>query len=317
MADHVSVMANEVVTWLRPERGGCFLDGTVGLGGHARALLEKGGDRIKLLGMDRDQSALNLAREHLQGLKGLTGLVQDTFDRFPAALQSYGWDGLDGALLDLGVSSLQLDEPDRGFSFIHDGPLDMRMDRSGETPSAWDLVNQGSADQLKTILYEFGEEPMASRIVRAIVDAREIASIDTTLALAKVVEGAYPAARRAQSRNHPATKTFQALRMAVNEELVSLQSFLKLVFDFIKPGGRVAIISFHSLEDRLVKHAFKREAAGCLCPPRQIPCRCGHVPRMSILTKKPVVPTVQEQRENSRSRSAKLRVSEALVLEGA
>jgi 16S rRNA (cytosine1402-N4)-methyltransferase len=310
MPEHIPVLLQEVLFWLRPERGGRFLDGTLGLGGHAHAILERGGGRVRIIGIDRDQSALEAAEERLRPYGSAARLYGGTFDRFPEFLEDAGWDGLEGALLDLGVSSMQLDDPERGFSFIQDGPLDMRMGSEPGGASAAELVNRGSLEQLKRIIYELGEEPMGGRIARAIVDARQKKPFETTLELAGTVERAYPAARRAKSRNHPATKTFQALRMAVNRELECLDGFLGRIFDFLTPGGRVAVISFHSLEDRMVKHAFRRSAKGCICPVTEPRCVCGGEPLVEILTKKPITSTEDEVRSNPRSRSAKLRVAQ-------
>ena len=236
------------------------------------------------------------------------------FSGFEQALQEVGWDSVDGVLLDLGVSSLQLDAPDRGFSFMEDGPLDMRMAGPGlEEASAADIVNRTQYDELVRIIREYGEEPLAGRIARAIVDARQKSPITRTLELENIVFNAYPAKVRSKSRNHPATKTFQALRIAVNRELEELENFLEGIVPYLRPGGRLVIISFHSLEDRQVKHFFRREAKDCLCPPRQLFCNCGHQASLRILTRKPVLPGEDEVAVNGRSRSAKLRAAERLV----
>jgi 16S rRNA (cytosine1402-N4)-methyltransferase len=312
MPEHVPVLLEEVLFWLEPERGGRFLDGTLGLGGHARALLERGGGRLELLGIDRDPGALALAEERLHPFKDSVRLSQGRFDQFPLFLDDAGWGSLDGALLDLGVSSMQLEDPERGFSFLKDGPLDMRMDPESGGETARMLVNRASAEQLKRIIFEMGEEPMAGRIARAIVKARQKKPFESTLELAHAVERAYPPARRAKSRLHPATKTFQALRMAVNRELEGLERFLEEIFEYLAPGGRVAVISFHSLEDRRVKQAFRREAKGCVCPEAAMVCTCEREPRVEILTKKPLTPSQAEISSNPRSRSAKMRVAQRL-----
>ena len=234
------------------------------------------------------------------------------FSQFPDALAELGWDGVDAALADIGVSSPQLDEAERGFSFIADGPLDMRMGVADGAEPAENIVNYWSYERLRELIRDLGEEPQGGRIARAIVNEREKKPITGTLELAKLVERAYPPKWRATARNHPATRTFQALRMAVNQELEELQEFLDRIVDYLNPGGRVAVISFHSLEDRLVKRAFRREASGCLCPPRQPYCTCGHSPRVRILTKKPLIPTPEEAAANPRARSAKLRAVERL-----
>jgi 16S rRNA (cytosine1402-N4)-methyltransferase len=309
---HVPVLLREVLDLLAPRPGGRYLDGTLGLGGHARAVLDKAGGGAELVGLDRDERALALARERLAPFGAGAQLFLGRYSTFPEVLDELGWSGLDGALVDLGVSSLQLDSPERGFSFLADGPLDMRMGQADGTDPAASLVNRASVERLREIIGELGEEPMAGRIARAIDNARLSRPIETTRELAAIVERAYPAKWRRTARNHPATRTFQALRMAVNDELGELESFLRDVTGRLNPGGRVVVISFHSLEDRLVKYAFRREAKGCVCPPAQPVCICGGVPRLRILTKKPVTAGEDELRDNPRSRSAKLRAAERL-----
>ncbi|MDL2307921.1 16S rRNA (cytosine(1402)-N(4))-methyltransferase RsmH, partial [Desulfovibrio sp. OttesenSCG-928-C06] len=232
------------------------------------------------------------------------------FADFEDALDELGWDYIDGALVDLGVSSLQLDKPERGFSFLHDGPLDMRMNPNGGHEPAAALVNRATVQRLKEIIEIYGEEPQAGRIARAIDDARSAKPIETTLELASIVENAYPPKWRATARNHPATRTFQALRLVVNEELAQLEAFLERIVPRLAPGGRVAVISFHSLEDRIVKHFFRTASTGCLCPPSILHCRCGHEASLRLVTKKALEATPEEVKVNSRSRSAKLRVAE-------
>ncbi|MCA1945397.1 MAG: 16S rRNA (cytosine(1402)-N(4))-methyltransferase RsmH [Desulfovibrio sp.] len=316
---HASVLVQEVLALLEPRPGGRYLDGTLGLGGHAHAMLDAvraQGGRAELLGMDRDPQALALARARLAEFGDAVHLVHAPFSEFEDALDAAGWDALDGALLDVGVSSLQLDDPARGFSFLHDGPLDMRMNQQAEEPSALQLVNRAEFEALKEIILDLGEEPLAGKIARAIVARRDKAPFETTADLAEVVSLAYPPQRRRTARNHPATRTFQGLRMAVNRELEELGFFLKRIVPRLKVGGRVAIISFHSLEDRLVKQAFREQAAGCDCGRTPPWCRCGKTPAVKILTKKPVVPGEAEQAANSRARSAKLRAAERLSRPG-
>lgn len=307
---HTSVLLNEVIQWINPKEGGRYLDGTLGMGGHSYAILEKAGKDATLAGLDRDEQALELAGERLEKFGERANRFHLAFSHFEAALDELGWDTVDGAILDLGVSSLHLDEASRGFSFIKDGPLDMRMDPSGGMPPASKLINKGTYADLTRILRLYGEEPIAPKIVKAIIKARETKKIETTLELASIVEKAYPAKRRALSRNHPATKTFQGLRIAVNSELDELSEFLRRIPDRLSPGARIAIISFHSLEDRVVKRAFREEARECTCPPRQPICTCGKKARLKVLTKKPILPGEEELENNSRSRSAKLRVAE-------
>ncbi len=307
---HTSVLLNEVIEWLAPKPGGLYLDGTLGMAGHSSAILEAAGEGAQLAGLDRDEQALELAGVRLEPFGDRAHRFHLAFSKFEVALDELGWDGVDGVVLDLGVSSLHLDRAERGFSFIKDGPLDMRMDPAGGMPPASSIVNKGSYSDLNRILKLYGEEPMASRITKAIIAAREEKKITTTLELASIVEKAYPAKRRAMSRTHPATKTFQGLRIAVNSELEELQKFLQRIPERLNPGARVAIISFHSLEDRIVKKAFKAESQSCDCPPMQPICTCGKVKRLTVLTKKPILPTEEEMEVNKRSRSAKLRVAQ-------
>jgi 16S rRNA (cytosine1402-N4)-methyltransferase len=324
---HTPVMLAEVLAALLPERdeqGASrplrFLDGTLGLAGHASALLEQAdarGLKAELLGLDRDAAAQSLAAKRLEPFGGAARLRQSAFADFPAALDELGWDLLDGALLDLGVSSLQLDSPERGFSFLHDGPLDMRMDPQSGAESASALVNRAPVARLKEIIEQYGEEPQAGRIARAIDDARAERPIGSTAELAAIVERAYPPKWRATARNHPATRTFQALRLAVNDELGQLRLFLERIVPRLRPGGRLAVISFHSLEDRLVKHFFRTAASGCLCPPHLAvtmeQCRCGHQASLRLVTRKALEPSEAEARRNGRARSARLRVAERIA----
>ena len=299
---------------LAPKPGGRYLDGTAGLGGHTAGILQAAGGGARVIGMDRDGESLEQARERLRacGFESAVHLFHAPFSRFPEALREVGWDGLDGALLDLGVSSAQLREAERGFSFMFDGPLDMRMDREAGGQNAADLVNSASRERLKRIIRELGEEPLAGRIAEAILRQRQKRAITTTSELASTVARAYPPQRRRRARNHPATRTFQALRIAVNAELEELEAFLGKLPDYLRSGGRVAVISFHSLEDRAVKRSLRRLSSECTCPPGREACDCGMARRLRILTKKPIVPGKAEIERNVRSRSAKLRAAEAL-----
>ncbi len=312
MSIHRSVMAGEVVDYLRPCRGGRYFDGTLGLGGHTLKILEacKGGCMVMCTDLDDD--ALELSRQRLSRFQDSVFIFQDSYSNFEYYLKKLEWNTLDGAVLDLGVSSLQLEEPEKGFSFTKDGPLDMRMGRGPGFVSAGRLLQKISCYELKKVIAQYGEEPLAGRIARAIIDARDKTGIHTTIDLARIVEKAYPPRRRAMARNHPATRTFQALRIAVNKELDSLADFLKNIVNRLKVGARLVIISFHSLEDRMVKHAFKRESSDCACPPGYPECQCGHEKRLRILTKKPRLPADEEVRQNTRSRSAKLRAAERI-----
>jgi 16S rRNA (cytosine1402-N4)-methyltransferase len=309
---HIPVLLQEVITYLGIRPGMRILDATAGLGGHTKGMLEAAGGEAWVLGLDRDREALSEAGQRLEPYGDRVRLARTCFSRFPAALAEAGWEKVDAALLDAGMSSLQLDDPKRGFGFLTDGPLDMRMGAEDGGESAEGLVNLASFAKLREIIREYGEDPQAGRIARAIVAAREEAAITTTKRLAEVVAAAYPAKWRATARQHPATRTFQALRMVVNEEMRELEEFLRCIPDYLAPGGRVAVISFHSLEDRLVKRAFRHEATDCLCPREQILCVCGHKARFRILTKKPVMAGEDEVAGNSRARSAKLRVAERL-----
>lgn len=312
---HTSVLLEEVLPFFEPVDGFRCLDATLGMGGHAEAVLlkarEQGVRDVQLLGLDRDASALALAAKRLKPFGGAVHTRHTPFSGCVEAVRELGWEDLDFILADIGVSSLQIDLPERGFSFMADGPLDMRMDRS-RGKSAECLVNDAPVAKLKDIIQEFGEEPMAGRIARAIDDARAQKRITGTLELARIVEAAYPAKWRATARNHPATRTFQALRMAVNDELGELENFLRDAVGLLKPGGRIAVISFHSLEDRMVKHFFRGEATGCVCPSHVPYCVCGHKAVLRLLTRKPVGPLQAEVASNPRAGSAKLRVAEKL-----
>jgi 16S rRNA (cytosine1402-N4)-methyltransferase len=309
---HIPVMLKEIVEYLGPKAGGRYLDGTLGLAGHSLGLLRAAGGKAELICLDRDEQALALARERLKEFPGQAHTFHLAFSDFEEALEEAGWDGLDGAVLDLGVSSLQLDEPGRGFSFMADGPLDMRMDATSGMDSARVLVNRAHFDDLKQIIRDLGDEPLGGKIARAIVRIREQEEIRTTSRLAEIVAKAYPPDRRREARNHPATRTFMALRMAVNNEIGEIKEFLERIVRYLKPGARLAVISFHSAEDREVKEAFRHWAKGCRCPLEQQICTCDRTPLARILTKKPQLPTQLEMDRNPRSRSAKLRVAERL-----
>jgi 16S rRNA (cytosine1402-N4)-methyltransferase len=289
-ASHEPVMVAEVLAHLEPARGGTFVDCTVGLGGHARALIEAGASRV--IGLDRDQAALALAHEQLAGLDDRVALVHSDYRAMPQVLDARGIGSVDGILADLGVSSLQLDAPDRGFSFRRDEPLDMRMDTSAGATAA-DMIAAADERTLANVIHEFGEERHARRVARAIRAAQQEAPIVTTGRLADVVRRAVP--RKGYSRIDPATRTFQAIRIWVNRELDGLDAFLAGAVDRLNPGGRITVIAFHSLEDRIVKHTLRAlQADG----------------RVTIRTKRPVVPAETEIDRNPRARSAKLRSAE-------
>ena len=314
---HIPVLMKETLAALQPvldagrDRPVRILDGTLGMAGHSSAMLQAA-PQAELCALDRDEEALELARRRLEPFGGRVHTYHCRYSQFEEALDDLGWDKVDAVLLDIGVSSLQLDEAERGFSFYGDGPLDMRMDQHSGAPSAWHWVNRESFDRLKECIATLGEEPQAGRIARAIVDARQKSPIDTTAQLAALVEKAYPPAWRAKARRHHATRTFQALRMAVNDELGAVEDMLGKAVDLLKPGGRLAVITFHSLEDRIVKTAMAEAARGCTCPPEFPVCICGKKPRVRLVTRKPIVPGAAELEENPRARSAKLRVAEKL-----
>lgn len=306
---HLSVMPDEVIHFLALKSAGIYLDGTLGGGGHSRLILENA-PQATLLGIDRDQAALAAAGEVLAAFGERFHPVHGDFAGLTGHLAERGLTSLDGFILDLGVSSHQLDTRERGFSFQQDAPLDMRMDTSqGET--AADLLNDLPEQELERIIADYGEERWAKRIAAFIVKAREESPITSTFQLVDIIKGAVPKAKW-DERIHPATRTFQGLRIAVNHELESLEQGMRAALDLLKPGGRGVIISFHSLEDRIVKHIFREYAEGCTCP-RQLPvCACGKKPRVKILTGRPVTATQQETDQNPRARSAKLRAVEKL-----
>ena len=315
---HIPVLMKETLAALQPvldagrDRPVRILDGTLGMAGHSCAMLQAA-PMAELCALDRDEEALELARRRLEPFGDRVHTYHCRYSQFEEALDDLGWDKVDAVLLDIGVSSLQLDEAERGFSFYGDGPLDMRMDQHSGAPSAWHWVNRENFDRLKECIATLGEEPQAGRIARAIVDARQKSPIDTTAQLAALVEKAYPPAWRAKARRHPATRTFQALRMAVNDELGELRRVLDAILGRLSLGGRLAVISFHSLEDRMVKQTMRYWAEGCRCP-RHVPvCVCHHVPEVEILYKKPVQADDDELAVNPRASSAKLRAVEKIA----
>lgn len=290
--------------WLQPRDGGLYLDGTVGGGGHSEAIL-RCGPQVNLVGLDCDEDAIRESHQRLRGFGGRARLVRANF----AELQQLCLEKLDGVLFDLGVSSHQFDTGLRGFSFAKDAPLDMRLDQRLLRTAA-DIVATASESELMRILREYGEEDRARRISAEIVNARKQSPIRTTAQLTTVIERVVH--RRPTDRIAPATKTFMALRMAVNNELENLKSGLTAALGLLKPGGRIAVISFHSGEDRIVKNLFQTESRDCLCPPEIIQCQCGHKRSLNTLTRKPLTASDVEIRRNPRARSAKLRVAEKL-----
>jgi len=304
---HLPVMLSEVLALLRPRPGADFLDGTVGGGGHAAALLEASAPGGWMFALDRDDQALVVAAQRLAPFSNRVVLVHENFSRARAVLSHYGHDEVDGVLLDLGFSSLQVENGERGFSFLRPGPLDMRMNQ-GEDHCVADIVNQASESELKQIFHELGEERAAGALARALVRARAVAPVTTTSTLVDVIERVVK--RTPRSHLHPATRVFQALRIMVNRELDHLATFLSTGYHLLRPGGRMVILSYHSLEDRLVKDAFRYWAATCHCPPQLQVCACRWSPQVRILTPKPFTPTPEEVAVNPRARSARLRAVE-------
>jgi 16S rRNA (cytosine1402-N4)-methyltransferase len=304
---HEPVLLNEILEYLVPSRaGGTLVDATVGLGGHSEALLERHPD-VRLIGIDRDPAALERSRERLSRFGDRVTLVRGRHESLLEILKQSGIESVSGLLADLGVSSMQLDDAARGFSFRFDAPLDMRMGSEGKT--AADLVNTLDEYELSRILRDYGEEPMARRIARAIVHARVTGPIDTTVRLAEVIRSVkHPR----YGDIDPSTLTFQALRIATNEELVGLDRFVDDAVSALEQGARLAVISFHSLEDRIVKRAFRRLEGECTCPPNMPVCGCGARAVIEQLTGRPVTASEEETERNPRSRSAKLRVAEKL-----
>lgn len=309
---HVSVLPGEVLELLAPRPGGIYLDGTVGGGGHARLILEASSPDGRLIGFDRDPAALAAAAAFLASFGERVTLCRGSFAEIDEQLAALGINQVDGILLDLGVSSHQLDTPERGFSFREDGPLDMRMDPA-QPASAADLLARADAEELKRIFREYGEERWAGRIAREIVRVRGETPLVTTRQLAELVCRAVPGGYVPQ-RIHPATRVFQALRIAVNGELDALAAGLAAAMRSLRPGGRLAVISFHSLEDRLVKQGFRAAANPCSCPPRLPVCVCGRTAEVRVLTPRGVRPAEAEIIANPRSRSAVLRAVEKVAV---
>lgn len=305
-ASHIPVLLDEVLRGLNPHPGQHHIDATLGAGGHAEAILQAIAPDGQVLALDADPVALNSARQRLAPYNDRVHLVNANFAQLATIARSYDFVPVHGVLLDLGLSSVQLSAAERGFSFQSEGPLDMRYDPSGPITAA-DLVNSLSQSELADLLYRFGEERRSRGIARAIVAARPIYS---TQELADVVARAVGGRRGAKI--HPATRTFQALRIAVNDELGALSSALPEATTILAPGGRLAVISFHSLEDRIVKNFFIQESKDCICPPDQPTCTCGHRATLRIITRKPIIASSDETRVNPRARSAKLRVAERM-----
>jgi 16S rRNA (cytosine1402-N4)-methyltransferase len=304
-APHRPVLLQESLLYLAPARGGLFVDATLGLGGHSEAILESDAD-TRVLGFDRDTAAISFATERLARFGARFSAMHADFRELARVVGEAGERELSGVLADLGVSSLQFDSPERGFSFRHDAPLDMRMDAGGDEETAAELLARLPEEEIARVIFEYGEERRSRKIARWIVERREQGRpVETTVELAELVARA--AGHKRGERIHPATRTFQALRIAVNRELEGLGEFVETAVDLLQAGGRLVVISFHSLEDRIVKRQLRRLAGQCECPPRAPVCSCGARRVVEILTKRPVVATEGELAENPRARSAKLR----------
>jgi 16S rRNA (cytosine1402-N4)-methyltransferase len=302
---HVPIMVSEVLALLEPARGGIFVDGTLGGGGHAEAVLSAMPETGRLFGIDRDDEALKAAGARLSRFGDRFTAIKGNFFDMKSLLKDRGVEKVDGILLDLGVSSHQLDAAERGFSYKAEAPLDMRMDRSAPL-TARTVVNTWSEAELKRIFYEYGEEKFSAKIAARIVERRREKPIETTTELAELIKGAIPAKFRNEPQ-HPARRCFQAIRIAVNGELDGLHDAIQAAHDLLNPGGRLAILTFHSLEDRIVKNAFRTFENPCTCPKSAPVCICGKKPTAKVLTRHPLIASEQEQKENSRSTSAKLR----------
>ena len=304
MTGHVSVLYEESLKALLPAEGKVMVDGTLGGGGHTEGLLRAG---YRVVGIDKDAAAIERCRERLAPFGEQISLVKDDFKHIKAVLDRLGIEKIDGALLDLGVSSYQLDEGERGFSYSKEAPLDMRMDRESGL-SAYDVVNGYSASELRRIIFTYGEDKFAGRIAAAMVRNRPI---ETTTELSEIIKAAIPAAKR-RTGGHPAKRTFQAIRIEVNGELEGLEQALQDYIDVLAPGGRLAVITFHSLEDRAVKQTFRTAENPCTCPPDYPQCVCGKKPKGRLVNRKPILPGEAELAHNPRSRSAKLRIFEKI-----
>lgn len=311
MFQHITVLLNEAVEGLNVKPNGIYVDCTLGGGGHSQRIAAKLSSDGILIGLDQDGMALTAARSRLVDGQATIHLVKSNFLHIRKVLMDLGVHQADGILFDLGVSSPQLDEAERGFSYNQEAPLDMRMDSDSDL-TAHIVVNEWSEEQLASIIYRYGEERFSRRIARAIVQQRQAGPIHTTVQLAEIVKQSIPAATR-RTGPHPAKRTFQAIRIAVNDELGVFEKALKEAIQLLRPGGRVSVITFHSLEDRICKQIFVEQAGGCICPPDFPQCVCGHQQKVRIITKKPILPSEHELQVNPRARSAKLRIAEKLV----
>ena len=308
---HIPVLFHEIMDIMAPQPGEVFVDCTLGGGGHSRGFLERMGDDGRLIGIDQDTNALQAAGANLAEFGDRVTYVHSNYNNLDEILNTYAPDGVDGILFDIGVSSHQLDEKDRGFSYMQDAPLDMRMNQS-QNFSAWDVVNTYSEEELHRIIKEYGEERWAKRVAQFIVEFRKEKPVETTGELVDIIKRAIPKGAREEG-SHPAKRTFQAIRIEVNDELGVLTRTISVATKHLKKGGRLGIISFHSLEDRIVKEQFRYLASDCICPPELPFCQCDKVSEVKILTRKPVTATKEELEANSRSKSAKFRAVVKIV----
>lgn len=306
---HISVLYDETISLLDIKKDGIYVDGTMGGAGHSLGICSALSEEGTFVGIDRDDFVFEGAGRRLENTECEKHFVRGNFHDIKGILSDLEIEGIDGMLVDLGVSSFQIDDAARGFSFRHDAPLDMRMDKSSAL-DAREVVNTYSQDELRDIIKRFGEEKFAANIAKHIVRRRQESPIETTGELVEIIKGAIP--KKFHAGKHPAKKTFQAIRIEVNDEIDSLEKALQDMIDVLNPGGRLAVITFHSLEDRIAKNVFRENAKGCTCPPEFPVCVCGNVPNVKIITRKPVLPTDEEIEMNPRSRSAKLRVVEKL-----
>lgn len=306
--NHVSVLLNECIENLNIKEDGIYVDCTMGGAGHSKEIAKRLSDKGRLICFDQDINAINVAKERLAEFGDRVTIVHSNFENIKEEILNLGIEGIDGVLADLGVSSHQLDEASRGFSYMNDAPLDMRMDNRCKY-SAWDVVNEYSEDELHRIIKEYGEENWAKRIAKFIVEARAEKTIDTTYELVEVIKKAIPKKARIDGP-HPAKRTFQAIRIEVNNELGVISKMIDDAVSIMNPGGRICIITFHSLEDRIVKKEYKYLSLDCVCPPELPFCQCDKESEVKIITRKPILPTKEEIEVNPRSRSAKLRVAE-------
>ncbi|MDO5702238.1 MAG: 16S rRNA (cytosine(1402)-N(4))-methyltransferase RsmH [Lachnospiraceae bacterium] len=305
---HTSVLLGETVDSLNVRPDGTYVDGTLGGGGHAAEIAKQLKEGGRLIGIDRDEAAIRAASERLADYRGVVSIVRGNFSQMPEILKGEGIGSVNGIVLDLGVSSHQLDEAERGFSYMHDAPLDMRMDRR-QTRTAADIVNGEDERELTRIIRDYGEERFARNIAKHIAERRSVKRIETTGELVEIIRESIPMKFQKQG-GHPAKRTFQAIRIELNGELTAIAESLDLMIDLLDVGGRLSVITFHSLEDRIVKEVFRRNENPCTCPPQFPVCVCGKRPKGFVVTRKPILPSPEELETNPRSKSAKLRVFE-------